>query len=95
MEAGNALGSMCVNSTAATPDQINEQWLVSDNTAWVNAPKVRVRVCSSVEKHAAEQRVEQEQRQALEQAQQYRNSSCVAGLNPFTCTPAFTAAVDA
>jgi hypothetical protein len=31
-----------------------------------------VRVCSSVEKHAAEQRVEQEQAQALEQAQQSR-----------------------
>jgi hypothetical protein len=31
-----------------------------------------VRVCSSVEKHAAEQRAEQEQAQALEQAQQSR-----------------------
>jgi hypothetical protein len=31
-----------------------------------------VRVCSSVEKHAAEQRVEQEQEQALDQAQQSR-----------------------
>jgi hypothetical protein len=35
-------------------------------------PNLRVRVCSSVEKHAAEQRVEQEQEQALEQAQQSR-----------------------
>jgi hypothetical protein len=69
-EAGNGSCGLFVNSTATTPDQINEQWLVSDNTAWVNAPKVRVRVCSSVEKHAAEQRVEQEQRQALGQAQQ-------------------------
>ena len=33
---------------------------------------MRVRVCSSVEKHAAEQRAEQEQAQALEQAQQSR-----------------------
>jgi hypothetical protein len=31
-----------------------------------------VRVCRSVEKHAAEQRVEQEQKQALEQANQSR-----------------------
>jgi hypothetical protein len=38
----------------------------------VNAPKLRVRVCSSVEKHAAEQRLEQAQAQALEQAQQSR-----------------------
>jgi hypothetical protein len=73
MEAGDGLGSMCVDSTATTPDQITEQWLVSvDGPAWVNAPKVRVRVCSSVEKHAAEQRVEQGQRQALKQAQQSR-----------------------
>jgi hypothetical protein len=72
MEAGNGLGSMNVNSMATTPDQITEQWMVYDGTAWVNAPELRVRVCSSVEKHAAEQRVEQEQRQALEQAQQSR-----------------------
>jgi hypothetical protein len=72
METGNGLGYMRAKSTATTPDQINEQWLVTDNTAWVNAPKVRVRVCSSVEKHAAEQRVEQEQRQALDQAQKSR-----------------------
>jgi hypothetical protein len=72
MEAGLAEGYMRVNSTADTPDQITEQWDVHDGTAWVIAPKVRVRVCSSVEKHAAEQRVEQEQEQALEQAQQSR-----------------------
>jgi hypothetical protein len=65
-------GSMCVTSTAATPDQITEQWRVHDSTGWQAAPKLRVRVCSSVEKHAAEQRVEQEQEQALEQAQQSR-----------------------
>jgi hypothetical protein len=72
MEAGRGAGYMCVNSTATTPDQITEQWQVDDGRAWVNAPKVRVRVCSSVEKHAAEQRVEQEQEQALEPAQQSR-----------------------
>jgi hypothetical protein len=73
MEAGN--GSCCMmftNSTAATPDQITEQWRVSDGTDWQDAPKLRVRVCSSVEKHAAVQHVEQEQAQALEQAQQSR-----------------------
>jgi hypothetical protein len=72
MEAGNGKGSMIINSTAATPDQITEQWTVSDGTGPQVAPKLRVRVCSSVEKHAAEQRAEQEQAQALEQAQQSR-----------------------
>jgi hypothetical protein len=73
MEAHDGEGFMCVNSTATTPDQITEQWQVHhDGKAWVNAPKVRVRVCSAVEKHAAEQRVKQEQEQALEQAQQSR-----------------------
>ena len=63
---------MLVNSTAATPDQITEQWQVSNDTAFVNAPKLRVRVCSSVEKHAAEQLAEQESTRAQAQAQQAR-----------------------
>jgi hypothetical protein len=72
MEAGNGQGFMVAISTAATPDQITEQWTVGDGTDWHIAPKLRVRVCSSVEKHAAEQRAEQVQAQALEQAQQSR-----------------------
>jgi hypothetical protein len=72
MEADNGGCLMFTHSTAATPDQITEQWRVSDDIGWQGAPKLRVRVCSSVEKHAAEQRVEQEQEQALEQAQQSR-----------------------
>jgi hypothetical protein len=72
MEAGNGQCLKCVESTALTPDQITEQWRVNDGTAWVNAPKLRVRVCSSVAKHAAEQRVEQEQVQALGKAHQSR-----------------------
>jgi hypothetical protein len=76
MEAGSGKGYMFTKSTADTPDQITEQWRVSDVTGLLprqpDAPKLRVRVCSSVEKHAAEQRVEQEQAQALEQAQQSR-----------------------
>jgi hypothetical protein len=72
MEAGNGEGFMFTNSTAATPDQITEQWSVYDGTRWKNAPKLRVRVSSSVENHAAEQRAEQEQAQALQQAQQSR-----------------------
>jgi hypothetical protein len=65
---------MLANCTASTPDQITEQWRVTKSTGagMVNAPKLRVRVCSSVEKHAAEQRVEEKQAQALEQAQQSR-----------------------
>jgi hypothetical protein len=65
----NGKGTMYVNSTATTPDQITEQWKAGDRTAWYNAPKLRVRVCSSVEKHAAEQRVEQQEEQAMVQAQ--------------------------
>jgi hypothetical protein len=72
MEAGNGSCLMATISTAATPDQVTEQWRVGDGTGLQDAPKMRVRVCSSVEKHAAEQRVEQEQAQALEQAQQSR-----------------------
>jgi phage terminase Nu1 subunit (DNA packaging protein) len=72
MDAGNGKGFMSAISTAATSDQITEQWRVSDSTGRQDAPKLRVRVCSSVEKHAAEQRAEQEQAQALEQAQQSR-----------------------
>jgi hypothetical protein len=72
MEADNGKCVMCVKSTAAAPDQITEQWKASDGTAFVNAPKLRVWVCSSVEKHAAEQRVEQESTLAQAQAQQGR-----------------------
>jgi hypothetical protein len=72
MEAGNGNCCICVKSTAATPDQITAQWQVDDGTAWVNAPKLRVRVCSSVEKHAAEQRMEQESTLAQAQAQHAR-----------------------
>jgi hypothetical protein len=72
MDTGDGNIAMCVKSTALTPDQITEQWKVCDNTRLVNAPKLRVRVSSSVEKHAAEQRMEQEQVQALEMAHQSR-----------------------
>jgi hypothetical protein len=68
MEADDGKCVIAVYSTAATPDQITEQWKIANSTAWVDAPKLRVRVCSSVEKHAAEQRVEQEQVQAFKQA---------------------------
>jgi hypothetical protein len=72
MEAGNGKGFMYTISTVATPDQITEQWRVDEGPGWQDAPNLRVRVCSSVEKHAAEQRAEQEQAHALEQAQQSR-----------------------
>jgi hypothetical protein len=78
VEANNEYGIMGVKSTATTPDQITEQWEVvnssrgSGGAAMLKAPNLRVRVCSSVEKHAAEQRVEQQQEQALEQANQSR-----------------------
>jgi hypothetical protein len=43
MEAGKAWGWMRVASTALTPDKITEGWEVDDGTAFVEAPKVRVR----------------------------------------------------
>jgi hypothetical protein len=72
MEAGSKKSVVFVRSTATTPDQVTEQWMASNNDGWVNAPKLGVRVCSSVEKHAADQRVEQEQQQGMEQANQSR-----------------------
>jgi hypothetical protein len=72
MEADNDNCCIFVTSTATTPDQITEQWRVYDGRSWQDAPKLRVRVCSSVEKHAAVERVKQEQVQALALAQQSR-----------------------
>jgi hypothetical protein len=69
MEADDGVCFMYVTSNATTPDQITEQWKASGSTGWYNAPKLRVRVCSSVEKHAAEQRVVQQEEQAMVQAQ--------------------------
>jgi hypothetical protein len=65
---------LSVESAATTPDQTTELWMAYYGTAsgWQAAPKLRVRVCSSVEKHAAEQRVVQAHKQALVQAQQSR-----------------------
>jgi hypothetical protein len=72
MEAGNGKGNTATVSNAVTPDQIAGVWRVNDGTGWHNAPELRVRVCSSVEKHAAEQRMEREQEQAMVQAQSSR-----------------------
>jgi hypothetical protein len=72
MEAGNGEGFMGVRSIANTPDRITEQWEVDNGKAWATAPKLRVRVCSTVDKQRAEKRVAQDQEQALEQAQESR-----------------------
>jgi hypothetical protein len=69
MEAGAEAVGAFVCSTAATPDQITERWRVGSRMAWIDAPKLRVRVCSSIEKHAADWRLAQEQERALAQAQ--------------------------
>jgi hypothetical protein len=73
-EKQDSFSFLSVRSTAATPDQITEKWKTKDvilnNAVIKSAPKLRVRVCSSVEKHAAVQRVEQQQERALAQAQQ-------------------------
>jgi hypothetical protein len=73
IEAGDGGCCIGVKSIATTPDQITEQWRVHDDAGWHNAPNLRVWVCSSVEKHAAEQRVEEEQAQAMVQAQQLQH----------------------
>jgi hypothetical protein len=61
MEAGEAAGWMSVASTALTPDQVTETWQVwpcsnLDGTEWIDAPKVRARMCSAEEKRAAASR---------------------------------------
>jgi hypothetical protein len=53
MEAGKAAGWMSVASTALTPDQVTETWRVWDGKSYVDSPKVRARLYSAEEKHAA------------------------------------------
>jgi hypothetical protein len=70
MEAGKASGQMKVADagvmfaalTALTPDQVTETWQITPE--WVDAPKVRARMCSAEEKRAAAERLEQERQQA-------------------------------
>jgi hypothetical protein len=73
-EAGKAAEWMKVTSTAITPDQITERWQVCDGTgSWLDAPKVRARVCSAEEKRAAAEMLEQERQQAMAAARQTRD----------------------
>jgi hypothetical protein len=77
MEAGEGAGAMKVASTALTPNQVTETWQVDGTpTGWLDAPKVRARMCSakeSEEKRAAAERLEQERQQAMEAARQVRD----------------------
>jgi hypothetical protein len=73
MEVGEHAGWMYVASAALTPDQVTETWQVHDGTAYVDAPKVRARLCSAKEKRAAAERLEQERQQAMAAARQVRN----------------------
>jgi hypothetical protein len=75
MEAGKAAGWMLVASTALTPDQVTETWQVWDGTdmEWIDAPKVRARMCSAEEKRAAAEKLEQERQQAMAAARQVRD----------------------
>jgi hypothetical protein len=68
--AGVDAGVMSVTSTAATPDQITGTWRVFDiiSEQWQPVSKLRARVCSSAEKHAAAEKIKQEQAQALARA---------------------------
>jgi hypothetical protein len=72
IESTAATGVMCVESTAANPEEITEVWQVSNQGTFEDVPMLQMRVCSSVKKHAAVQHMEQQQVQALEQAQQRR-----------------------
>ena len=76
MEAGKAAGWMGVASTALTPDLIAETWQVfdGDEEDWVDAPKVRARMCSAEEQRAAAEKLEQERQQAMAAARQVRDS---------------------
>jgi hypothetical protein len=66
-----AKAELCVKNTAATPGDITGAWRYGTMET-MEAVCLRLRVCSSVEKPAVVQRVEQVQVQALEQAQQRR-----------------------
>jgi hypothetical protein len=72
--AGALTGALSVVSTATMPDDTTIGWQAFDNftRAYVEAPEVRLRVCTSVEQHAAVHHLEQEQAQALAQAQEAR-----------------------
>jgi hypothetical protein len=74
MGAGGA-GLMKVASTALTPAQVTETWKVADASvmAFVDAPKVRARVCSAEEKRAIVERLEQERQQAMAAARGVRD----------------------
>jgi hypothetical protein len=61
MELGAPRGIMFVASAATTPDQITEVWRTQSH----NLTKLRFRVCSSIGKYAALQRMEQELTVAL------------------------------
>jgi hypothetical protein len=58
IEAGKEAEYMYVASTALTPDQVTETWQVydEDEDTWVDAPKVRARMCSAEQKRAAASR---------------------------------------
>ena len=73
METGEGAGVMRVASTALTPDQVTETWKVYNGTAYVDAPKVRARMCSAEEKRAAAEKLEQERQQAMAAARQVRD----------------------
>jgi hypothetical protein len=72
MEAGKAAGCMWVASTALTPDKITEGWHVYDGKAWVDAPKVRARVCTAEEARAEAERLDQERQREAERLDQER-----------------------
>jgi hypothetical protein len=79
MEAEKGGGWMGVDSTALTPNQITETWQVSPpGTGWVEAPKVRARMCSVEEKRTAAERLEQKRQQAMAAARQV-GDICVEG----------------
>jgi hypothetical protein len=66
MKAGAPAGWMCVSSTAITPDQITETWLVADGKdKWPEAPNMMVRACSADEKRGAVEALEQLQQHAM------------------------------
>jgi hypothetical protein len=74
MEAGEAVGWLRVTSRALTPDRVTKLWRVYDGVSsakgWHDAPKLRVRVMSAEQHQAELQRLEEEQIQAMAQAQE-------------------------
>jgi uncharacterized protein YuzB (UPF0349 family) len=73
MEAGKAAGFVHVTSSALTPDQATTQWRVANDSAFQDAPKLRVRVMSAEQQQAELQRLAKAEESTMAQAQETKS----------------------